>query len=69
MDELTDAQLARQDYVNGLIYETILASHPCADGLDWNIEMIGEVREKIRIWLVERLGLVDEMRFYPYLEE
>ncbi len=69
MEDLTKVQLARQDYVNGLIYETILASHTCADGLDWNIEMIGEVRDTIRIWLVERLGLVDEMRFFPYIEE
>ena len=69
MDELTDAQLRRQDYVNGLIYETIRASHPSASGVDWNIEMIGEIRESMRIWLVERLGLIDEMRFYPYLEE
>ena len=65
---MTDAQLARQDYVNNLIFQTILTSHPVTDGIEWNIEMIGEVRAVIQDWLVERLGLVDEMRFYPYIE-
>ena len=69
MPELTDAQLRRQDYVNGLIFETIINMHPAAGGIEWNIEMIGEVRDRIRYWLVDRLDLIDEMRFYPYIEE
>jgi len=69
MPELTDTQVARQDFVDNLIFQTILSSHPVTDGIEWNIEMIGEVRDTIRYWLVERLELIDEMRFYPFIEE
>ena len=69
MSELTEDQIARQDYVDNLIFQTILASHPCAEGIEWDIEMISDVRERIQHWLVERLELIDEMRFYPYLKE
>jgi hypothetical protein len=31
--------------------------------------MIGEVRDVIEDWLVERLKITDEQSFYPYLEE
>lgn len=29
--------------------------------------MIGEVRDLIRRWLVERKGVADEQSFYPYI--
>ena len=34
-----------------------------------DIEMIGEVRDVIEDWLVERLKITDEQIFCPYLEK
>ena len=30
--------------------------------------MIGEIRDVVREWMVERLKITDEQVFYPYLE-
>jgi len=68
MTELTDSQLVRQDFVDNSIFGLIksLALHK---EIEWNIEMIGEIRDCIEEWLVERLKMTDEMSFYPYIEE
>jgi len=31
--------------------------------------MIGDVRDVIEDWMVERLKITDEQNFYPYLED
>jgi len=36
---------------------------------EWNIEHIAQVREAVRIVLVDELKLMTEMEFYPYLED
>jgi hypothetical protein len=43
--------------------------NPTSTELFWNIEMIGEVRDNIRYWFVERLKICEEMAFYPYIKE
>lgn len=53
--ELTDEQIKRQDFVDNLVFDLICEINPTDKDLEWNIEMIGEIRDNIRYWLVERL--------------
>ena len=66
---LTNEQIKRQDFVDNRIFELIQELNPSQTEIDWDIEVIADVRETIRIWLVEDLKITDEMSFYAYLEE
>ncbi|MEW6418436.1 MAG: hypothetical protein AB1480_09985 [Nitrospirota bacterium] len=35
---------------------------------NWDKEMIGEIKDVIAEWMIERLEITDEQNFYPYLE-
>jgi hypothetical protein len=67
--ELSDEQIRRQDFVDNAVFRFISDINPTSKELSWDIEMIGEIRDNVRQWIVERLGICDEMSFYPYLEE
>lgn len=67
MKTLTDSQIRRQDFIDNAIYELLRKTNPSRREIEWNIEMIGEIRDIIRYWFVERLAITDEMNFYPYL--
>ncbi|MDP8228233.1 MAG: hypothetical protein P9M15_02130 [Candidatus Electryoneaceae bacterium] len=67
--ELTESQITRQDYVDNKIFELIHNLIPSDKELDWNLEMIADIRETIRYWLVDRCQLLDEQEFYPFIEE
>lgn len=69
MKELTDEQIKRQDLVDNAIYHLIQEVNPASKTIEWDIEMIGDVRDVIREWLVERMNVISEQRFYPYLQE
>ncbi|MBI4339268.1 MAG: hypothetical protein HY680_04880 [Chloroflexi bacterium] len=69
MDELTEDQLQRQDFVDNSICDLIQALIPGGQGLEWDIEMVADVRDCIGSWLVERKNICDQMKFYPYLAE
>lgn len=69
MDELSQLQLERQDFVDNAIYGLLTELNPSATALPWNIEMIADIRERSRYWLVEQFQLSSEMSFYPYIEE
>ena len=69
MKELTSGQIKRQDYVDNAIYQLIREINPVDKEIAWDIEMIGEIRDVVREWMVERLKITDEQVFYPYLEE
>lgn len=69
MKELTAEQIKRQDSVDNTIYQLIQELNPTADEIRWDIEMIGEVRDVIEDWMVERLKITDEENFYPWVEE
>jgi hypothetical protein len=66
MKELTDQQIARQDYVDNAIYDLINELIPSDKELDWDIEIIGKVRDTVQALLVER-GICTEQDFYPYI--
>jgi hypothetical protein len=70
-EELTDAQIERQDLVDGAIYQLLrqLAGldedNPSGDDLlPWNIEEIASVRDKIET-IVASHGLMAYTEFYP----
>jgi len=67
MNTLNDNQLKRQDFVDNAIDELLHNINPSQREIEWNIEMIGGIRDLIRLWFVERLAITDEMTFYPYI--
>ena len=69
MKELTEEQIKRQDSVDNAIYQLVREINPVDKEIAWDIEMIGDVRDVIEDWLVERLKLTDEQVFYPWVEE
>lgn len=69
MKELSISEIQRQDYVDGKIHELINSLNPSLKQIDWNIEMIADIREKIRYWIVESYQVSNEQTFYPYIPE
>ncbi len=65
-NELSDDQINRQDFVDNLIFALIQRSNPATVEIEWNIEMIGDVRDCLREWIVDRYKLCDDQSFYPY---
>jgi hypothetical protein len=69
MKELTKDQVRRQDFVDIEIYQLMQRLNPTDKFIDWNIEMIGEIRDVIREWIVERMKITDEQTFYAYKDD
>jgi hypothetical protein len=69
MRELTVAELKRQDYVDNEIHRLIVALAPEEVSIPWNIDMIGAIRDELKIWIVNKLHLCSEEVFYPYVSE
>ena len=63
-DELTDKQLQRQDFVDNAIFSLIQQLNPTSQAIDWDIEMIGNVRDTIVTELQEKLKTT-EFEIYP----
>jgi hypothetical protein len=75
-ESLTDAQVERQDEVDNachrLLNELAAASqvaHHGNDLVEWDIEHISAIREAVQEVLVDKLHLMTELEFYPYIEE
>ena len=69
MKELTDKQIDRQDFVDNAIYQLIQKVNPTDIFIEWDIEVIGEIRDVVKEWIVERMKITDEQKFYPYLDD
>lgn len=69
MRELTALELDRQDYVDNQIHSLIVALAPEKALIPWNIEMIGAIRDELKTWIVDKLGLCEEEAFYPYVTQ
>jgi len=67
MENLNEDQIKRQDFVDNKIYELVNQLVPSEKKIGWNIEMIGDIRDTIQHWLVDRYRIVDELEFYPYV--
>lgn len=68
MIQLTKKQIERQDFVDNQIFELINTILLTSEHIDWNIELIGNVRETIRRELVEKLNIISEDEFYPFIK-
>jgi len=65
MEEFTEDQINRQDFVDNEIYDLVKRLIPSMREIEWDIEMIGDIRDTIQHWLVDRYKIVDELEFYP----
>jgi hypothetical protein len=66
MAQFTEKQIKRQDFVDNEVFELIQRLVPSAK-IEWDIEMIGNVRDSIQTQLVDKQKLMSEVIFYPYL--
>lgn len=62
-------QLERQDFVDNAIFQLMQKINPSDIDIDWNIELIGEIRDIVQEIFVEKLTLCNEEYFYPFLKE
>lgn len=69
MKELTDEHIDRQDFVDNAIFRLVQAVNPTDRSIEWDIEMIGEIRDAISEWIIKRMKITDEQTFYPYTRE
>ena len=60
--------MARQDFVDNQIFELINNLLPSSKQIEWNIEIIANVREALRQKVAQKLKLLNETEFYPYIK-
>ena len=65
MQNLSEDQLKRQDFVDNQIYDLVKRLAPSKREIEWDIEMIADIRDTIQHWLVDRYKIVEELEFYP----
>jgi hypothetical protein len=65
MEKFTEDQIKRQDFVDNEIYHLVKRLVPSKREIEWNIEMIADIRDTIQHWLVDQYKIVDELEFYP----
>jgi hypothetical protein len=65
MQNLNEDQIKRQDFVDNEINDLVKRLNPSRSEIEWDIEMIGDIRDTIQHWLVDRYKIVDELEFYP----
>jgi hypothetical protein len=65
MKNFTEDQIKRQDFVDHEIYDLMKRLIPPKGAIEWDIEMIGDIRDTIQHWLVDQYKIVDELVFYP----
>ncbi len=66
--ELTNKQIERQDFVDNRIFELIQELNPSQIEINWDMEIIGGVRDCIQNLLEEKFAISEE-DFYPFLKE
>lgn len=67
MANLTKKQIDRQDFVDNQIFELMQKLLSPSNQIDWDIEVIGAIRDEIRKQVVDK-KIMSEMQFYPYLK-
>jgi hypothetical protein len=65
MQNFTEDQINRQDFVDNAIYDLVKRLIPLPREIEWDIEMIGDIRDTIQHWLVDKYKIIDELEFYP----
>jgi hypothetical protein len=65
MQNFSEDQIKRQDFVDNQIYDLVNLLIPSTREIEWDIEMIADIRDTIQHWLVDRYKIVNELEFYP----
>lgn len=65
--ELTDKQIAQQDYIDNKVFALLNELNPSDKELEWDINAIGRIRDTIAQVFAEK-GICTEQEFYPYIE-
>jgi len=65
MQNFTEGQIRRQDFVDNGIFDLVKRLIPSEREIEWDIEMIADIRDTIQHWLVDRYKIVNELEFYP----
>ena len=65
MQKLTEEKIKRQDFVDNQIFDLVKRLVSSEKEIDWDIEMIGDIRDTIKHWLIDRYQIVDDLDFYP----
>jgi hypothetical protein len=63
-NKMTDEQLKRQDFVDNAVFSLIQEINPTNRTISWDIEMIGNIRDKLVHELEKKLG-ISEFEIYP----
>ena len=67
-DELTDEQIEdRHDLVDNCIYKMLFDIVPTKTIIDWDIELIGDIRDMIIKY--HHMNPEEQQEFYPYLKD
>lgn len=69
IDDLTDEQIARQDYIENEVYELIQRLNPTTKPVKRDMQMISDILDTVEHWFVNRLYLCSARNFYPYIDE
>ena len=69
MKEHNVHSIERQDFVYSAIFDLIKELNSTKKNIKWDIEMIGDIRDEISEWIVSRLKLCSEQKFYPFINE
>ena len=64
--KLTKIQIDQQDFVDNTIFDSLKTLNPTTKELDWDIEMIGSIRDVIQGWIIEKMDC-SEQEFYSYI--
>lgn len=65
--ELTAQQIERQDFVDNAIFELINDLIPSDKEMEWDIDVIGWIRDALQSQLVSK-NFCTEQEFYPYIK-
>jgi len=66
--ELTKEQTNRQDIVDNACHN-LICELSNGSYVEWDMEYISEVRDAVQGVLVDKLHIMSEMEFYPYIED
>ncbi len=61
----TPRNIARQDFVDNKIFELVNELLPQHKKIDWDIEVIADVRDAVFSAVSEKVGGLGERKFYP----
>jgi hypothetical protein len=65
MEKLTKDQIKRQDFVDNQIHDLVKRLNPSTREIEWNIEMIGDIRDTIQHCFSINIKLSMSWNFIP----